>query len=70
MGLAFIPMELCGQFIDETEVYQIKLGNPLPVVGIGLIELKSAIHSNAAGKFKSIILGNESIKSPDPQHFE
>ena len=70
MGLAFIPMELCGQFIDKTEVYQINLENPLPVRGIGLIELKSAIHSNAAGKFKSIILANELIKSPDSQHIE
>lgn len=60
MGLAFIPMELCGQFVDNTEVYQIKLEKPLPVRGIGLIEMKSAVHSNAAEKFKSIILANDS----------
>ena len=58
MGLAFIPMELCGQFIDNAEVYQIKLKNPLPIRGIGLIELKSAAHSNAARKFKSAILAD------------
>ncbi len=59
MGLAFIPMELCGQFIDNNEVFQIKLKNPLPTRGIGLIEMKSVVHSNAAEKFKAIILANK-----------
>lgn len=59
MGLAFIPMELCGRFIDNTGIFQIKLKNPLPARGIGLIEMKSAAHSNAAEKFKEIILSKQ-----------
>jgi DNA-binding transcriptional LysR family regulator len=59
MGLAFIPMELCGQFIDNNEIFQIKLENPLPARGIGLIETNNAVHSNAAEKFKEIILANK-----------
>lgn len=59
MGLAFIPMELCGQFIDNYEIFQIKLENPLPARGIGLIEINNAVHSNAAEKFKEIILAKE-----------
>lgn len=59
MGLAFIPMELCGQFIDNNEIFQIRLENPLPVRGIGLIETINPVHSNAAEKFKEIILANE-----------
>jgi DNA-binding transcriptional LysR family regulator len=59
MGLAFIPMELCGQFIDNYEIFQIKLENPLPARGIGLIETNNAVHSNAAEKFKEIILANK-----------
>ena len=59
MGLAFIPMELCGQFIDNNEIFQIRLESPLPVRGIGLIETINSVHSNAAEKFKEIILANE-----------
>lgn len=59
MGLAFIPMELCGQFIDNNEVFHVKLENQLPTRGIGLIEMKSSIHSNAAEKFKEIILSKK-----------
>jgi len=62
MGLAFIPMELCGQYIDKTELYEIKLDNPVPVRGIGLIEQKASVHSNAAGAFKSTILANALVK--------
>lgn len=59
MGLAFIPMELCGQFIDNNEIFQIRLESPLPVRGIGLIETINSVHSIAAEKFKEIILANE-----------
>jgi len=52
-------MELCGQFIDNNEIFQIRLENPLPVRGIGLIEMINSVHSNAAEKFKEIILANE-----------
>lgn len=59
MGLAFIPMELCGQFIDNNEILQIRLENPLPVRAIGLIETINSVHSNAAEKFKELILANK-----------
>lgn len=59
MGLAFIPMELCGQFIDNNEIFQIRLESPLPVRGIGLIETINSVHSNAAEKFKEIILADK-----------
>ncbi|HHY83080.1 MAG TPA: LysR family transcriptional regulator [Clostridiales bacterium] len=59
MGLAFIPLELCGQFIDNDEIFQIELEIPLPARGIGLIELINTVHSNAAKKFKEIILTNQ-----------
>ena len=60
MGLAFIPMELCGQFIDNNEVFQVKLKSPIPTRGIGLIELKSIVQSKAAEKFKETVLANPS----------
>jgi len=56
MGLAFIPKEFYGQFIDNKEIFEIRLEYPLPVRGIGLIELNNSVHSNAARKFKEIIL--------------
>lgn len=56
MGLAFIPKELCGHFIDNNEIFHIGLEKPLPVRGIGLIELKGSVHSNAAEHFKEMVL--------------
>lgn len=56
MGLAFIPMELCGHFIDGNEIFQIELDKPLPARGIGLIELKGSVQSSAAQQFKRIVL--------------
>jgi len=56
MGLAFIPQELCGQFIDNKEVFQIELDFELPRRGVGLIELKGQVNSHAAEQFKKIVL--------------
>ena len=56
MGLAFIPMELCGHFIDKIEIFHINLDTQLPVRGIGLVEMKGSIHSNAAEIFRKTIL--------------
>lgn len=64
MGLAFIPMELCGQFIDQIEVLPIKLTNPLPTRGIGLAEIKNAVHSHAAAQFKAKILAHPVYPPP------
>ena len=56
MGLAFIPMELCGHFIDDREIFQIGLDEQLPVRGIGLVELKGSSSSIAAEQFKKLVL--------------
>ncbi len=57
MGLAFIPFELCGNFIDNESVFQIPLAESLPKRALGLIERKDSVCSIAAQKFKTIVLG-------------
>ncbi len=59
MGLAFIPQELCGHFIDGKEIFHIELEKALPVRGIGLIERNGAIPCKAAGRFKETVLSNQ-----------
>ncbi len=59
MGLAFIPMELCGQFIDQDTIFPIGLKNPLPARGIGLIELAGATRSRAVEQFKKSLFDHD-----------
>jgi DNA-binding transcriptional LysR family regulator len=60
MGLAFIPLELCGHFIDNYEIFHIGLKNPLPVRGIGLVELSGTAYSCAVEQFKKTLFKSRS----------
>jgi DNA-binding transcriptional LysR family regulator len=59
MGLAFIPKELCGRFVDRQAIFEIVLDRPLPVRGIGIVELKGSVRSTASEQFIRTVLEHE-----------
>ena len=56
MGLAFIPQELCGHFVDSKSIFCLPLQEDLPPRGLGLLESKRAPSSHAAEQFKALVL--------------
>ena len=62
LGLAFIPQQLCGHFVDNDTVFQIPLQTALLPRGLGLLEAKRAPLSHAAEQFKALVLGGKSGK--------
>jgi DNA-binding transcriptional LysR family regulator len=55
MGLAFIPFELCGHFIDGDLIFRIPLEEELPVRALGIIERKDVVCSAAGRVFKTLV---------------
>lgn len=59
MGIAFIPEELCGRFVDSETVFHIRLEEEPPVRGLALAELEGAVLSRAAAAFREMVLAGE-----------
>ncbi|MDL2234080.1 LysR family transcriptional regulator [Ruminococcaceae bacterium OttesenSCG-928-L11] len=57
LGLSFIPRELCGHFVDGKTLFAVPFDRALPQRQLGLAERKGAAMSQAARRFKEMVLG-------------
>jgi DNA-binding transcriptional LysR family regulator len=58
LGIAFIPYELCGQFVDNKTLFQIPLAQQMPDRTLALAALKNMPMPHAAHSFKEFVMNN------------
>ena len=56
MGLAIIPQELCGHYVDDQTLFYLPLQETLPKRSLGMAERKNMPLSHAAAAFKRFVL--------------
>ena len=61
MGLAIIPRELCGHYVDDQTLFYLPLQETLPQRALGMAERKNMPLSHAAAAFKHFVLPPASI---------
>ena len=59
LGIAFIPKELCGNFVDNKSIFEVSMKDSIPTRALGLAELSGSVLSHAAGSFKSLVLNKK-----------